>query len=131
MSLTGIHLGSNGDLNARRQEHPFKIPGASNRRSKSEPGLPSADLLNAADGSAKMAELMPSKYIILVDIIASQRIMPLYMGALFEKHKIVKYPHHASQTMINDSWIRQNQVWVLLKCVEVWVLLKCAVADIF
>ncbi|XP_024991547.1 uncharacterized protein LOC112525593 [Cynara cardunculus var. scolymus] len=120
-----MHLGSNGDMNAIRQEHPVKIPGASNRRSKSEPAA-----ADGTHGSAKMAQLMPIKYI-LVDIIGNQLTMPLYMGALFEKHNIVKYPHHASQKMINDSRIIQNQVWVLLKCVEVWVLLNCVVADIF
>ncbi|KAI3734431.1 hypothetical protein L6452_13899 [Arctium lappa] len=75
--MYSFHPGSNGDLNSRRHEHPVKIPGA--------------DLRNAVDGSAKVAQF-------------SQRIMPLYMGALFEKHKIVKYPHHASQTMMLISF---------------------------
>ncbi|CAH1431011.1 unnamed protein product [Lactuca virosa] len=112
MSVAVTYMSSSGDLNTRRQERRINILSASNRSSKSRPGLSSADLLHASvDGSAKMAEIIGSQYNIVQD-----------MFAIFGKHYIVNffYLYDFSRISDTDSWISQIQVWVLLKCVKLF-----------
>ncbi|XP_024963888.1 protein ACCELERATED CELL DEATH 6-like isoform X2 [Cynara cardunculus var. scolymus] len=73
--------------------------------------------LAAAAGNVKMVKIMVKKNKNLLTIPGSQKMMPLYMAALFGDHDMVKYLYDNSK-LYGDGWTPQNRGWLLLKCVE-------------
>ncbi|KAJ9557458.1 hypothetical protein OSB04_012072 [Centaurea solstitialis] len=73
--------------------------------------------LAAAAGNVKMVEIMVKKNRRLLTIPGSKKMMPLYMGALFGHHGMVKYLYDNSN-LGGDGWTHENRGWLLLKCVE-------------
>ncbi|PWA72063.1 Ankyrin repeat-containing protein [Artemisia annua] len=74
--------------------------------------------LASAAGNIKMVMTMVNKNPGLLNIPGSQRMMPLYMSALYGKYNTVNYLYDNSQKMTGKNWTHQNRGWVLLKCVE-------------
>ncbi|XP_024963038.1 uncharacterized protein LOC112503195 [Cynara cardunculus var. scolymus] len=74
--------------------------------------------LAAAAGNVKTAKIMVKKNRAVLDIPGSNRMMPLYMAALFAKSDMVKYLYENSKKMSGDYWTPENRGWVLQKCVE-------------
>ena len=55
----------------------------------------------------------------LLSIPNYNRMMPLYMAALFGEHEVVKYLFEKSKGLCDDDgWNAQNRAWLLQKCVE-------------
>ncbi|KAJ9557460.1 hypothetical protein OSB04_012074 [Centaurea solstitialis] len=73
--------------------------------------------LAAAAGNVKMVKIMVKRNRKLLTIPGSQKMMPLYMAALFGDHDMVRYLFEESN-LHDDGWSPQNRGWLLLKCVE-------------
>ncbi|XP_076945383.1 uncharacterized protein LOC143616442 [Bidens hawaiensis] len=74
--------------------------------------------LAAQAGNIETAKIMMEKNRHLIDISNDNRIMPLYMAALFAKPDMVRYLYDKSNHMRGDCWVNENRGWVLQKCVE-------------
>ncbi|KAJ0789348.1 putative ankyrin repeat-containing domain-containing protein [Helianthus annuus] len=74
--------------------------------------------LAAAAGNVKTATIMVKKNPAVTEIPGNNRVMPLYMAALFEKPLMVRYLYGISNKMGGDYWSTDNRGWVLQKCVE-------------
>ncbi|KAI7725049.1 hypothetical protein M8C21_009103 [Ambrosia artemisiifolia] len=72
----------------------------------------------AAAGNLETAKTMVKKNQALTEIPNNQRVMPLYMAALFAKREMVTYLYEISKNMSGDFWSDDNRGWVLQKCVE-------------
>ncbi|MFS7996722.1 putative ankyrin repeat-containing domain-containing protein [Helianthus anomalus] len=76
-------------------------------------------LCSAADaGNIETAERMVKKNRALIETLNFNKVMPLYMAALFAKPKMVAYLYNLSNKMVEDCWTHDNRGWVLQKCVE-------------
>nr|XP_043615792.1 uncharacterized protein LOC122587691 [Erigeron canadensis] len=74
--------------------------------------------LAAAAGNVEMAKILVEKNPALLTIMGSQKMMPLYMAALFGHRDMVDYLYSQSKELRDDGWDNQNRGWLLLKCVE-------------
>nr|XP_043608183.1 ankyrin repeat-containing protein At5g02620-like [Erigeron canadensis] len=74
--------------------------------------------LAAAAGNVKTVTTMVKKNPAVTEIPSSNRMMPLYMAALFAKPDMVRYLYKISKKMSGDFWTHENRGWVLQKCVE-------------
>ncbi|KAI3821758.1 hypothetical protein L1987_09330 [Smallanthus sonchifolius] len=74
--------------------------------------------LAAVAGNVKTAMILVNKNPILIEIPGNDRIMPLYMAALFAKPDMVRYLYGISKKMSGDFWFHDNRGWVLQKCVD-------------
>ncbi|KAI3734804.1 hypothetical protein L6452_14283 [Arctium lappa] len=72
----------------------------------------------AKAGNIKMIKIMLKKNPNLLNIPGSNRMMPLYMSALFGKYETVKYLYDLSDNMASDFWTTKYQDWMLENCVE-------------
>lgn len=74
--------------------------------------------LAAAAGNLKTVMIMVTKNRAVMEIPSSNKMMPLYMAALFAKPEMVRYLYKNSKNMSGDFWTHENRGWVLQKCVE-------------
>ncbi|KAI3687162.1 hypothetical protein L1987_80854 [Smallanthus sonchifolius] len=74
--------------------------------------------LAAAAGNVKTAMIMVKKNPIVIEIPGNNRMMPLYLAAVFAKPEMVRYLYGLSKKMTGDFWSHENQGWVLQQCVE-------------
>ncbi|CAH1442227.1 unnamed protein product [Lactuca virosa] len=74
--------------------------------------------LAAAAGNVQMTKIMVNKNKGLLTIAGSQKMMPLYMAALFGHHDTVSYLYDNSHKMDGDFWTPQDRNWVVLRCIE-------------
>ncbi|GJT31210.1 ankyrin repeat-containing protein [Tanacetum coccineum] len=74
--------------------------------------------LAAAAGAVTIAKIIVVKNITLLTIPNSQKMMPLYMAALFGKTEMVKYLYGQSHKLQDDGWTSETRGWLLSKCVE-------------
>ncbi|KAK1407914.1 hypothetical protein QVD17_39541 [Tagetes erecta] len=74
--------------------------------------------LAAAAGHVKTAMIMVKKNPAVKEIPGNNKMMPLYMAALFAKHDMVRCLYGISNEMRGDFWEHDNRGWVLLRCVE-------------
>ncbi|KAM0010900.1 putative ankyrin repeat-containing domain, PGG domain, leucine-rich repeat domain superfamily [Helianthus debilis subsp. tardiflorus] len=74
--------------------------------------------LAAAAGNVKTAMIMVKNNPDVAEIPGNNRMMPLYMAALFAKPEMARYLYDISKKMGGDYWSHDNRGWVLQKCVE-------------
>ncbi|KAJ9553588.1 hypothetical protein OSB04_017633 [Centaurea solstitialis] len=72
----------------------------------------------AKAGNIKMIKVMLQKNPNLLNIRGSNKMMPLYMSALFGKYETTKYLYALSDNMAGDFWTPKYRDWVLESCVE-------------
>ncbi|KAI7731745.1 hypothetical protein M8C21_021487 [Ambrosia artemisiifolia] len=72
----------------------------------------------AVAGNKNLAEILVNKNNNLLTIPGSERMMPLYIAALFGNHDTVEYLYDKSENMTGENWTTENRGWVLLKCIE-------------
>ncbi|KAM0036637.1 putative ankyrin repeat-containing domain, PGG domain, ankyrin repeat-containing domain superfamily [Helianthus debilis subsp. tardiflorus] len=74
--------------------------------------------LAAAAGNKEIAMTMVKKNPKLIVIPGRNRMMPLYMAALFARPVMVRYLYGISNNMTGEHWEDDNRGQVLQKCVE-------------
>ncbi|KAJ9553645.1 hypothetical protein OSB04_017690 [Centaurea solstitialis] len=73
----------------------------------------------AKAGNIKMIQVMLRKNPNLLNIPGSNKMMPLFMSALFGKYETVKYLYACSgYDMASDFWTPKYRHWMLEKCME-------------
>ncbi|KAI7752210.1 hypothetical protein M8C21_015118, partial [Ambrosia artemisiifolia] len=74
--------------------------------------------LAAATGNVEAARMMVEKNQNLMEMVDGNGMMPLNLAALFAEVDTMTYLYNASKKMSGDCWSKENQGWVLQKCVE-------------
>ncbi|XP_076950683.1 uncharacterized protein LOC143623729 [Bidens hawaiensis] len=117
---TALHIAASADKSKRMQEFVKNLVDMMETQDLELQNNSSntALCLAAAAGNVEMVNILVNRNRALLIIPGSQRMMPLYMAALFGDHDTVEYLYRESKKLSDDGWNPQNRGWLLQKCVE-------------